>query len=237
MHLFFILLQLRLEDRDGGPIYTETDLSRVLVEPYNAISAAIFLLIVLYWAKMIWGKFKQHGFLSIAIPLLAVGGVGGTIYHAFRVSRIFLVMDWLPIMLLCLGTSLYFFIRIIGKWWMALLIMIFTFFAQGFLMRSGLIPIQLAVSINYMVMALIVLLPTYLMLHRTRFKNGKYVLYALFSFIAAITFRILDPQALLPMGTHFLWHVFGALACHNMIHYIFLLNEEEIMLSSFAEAK
>jgi hypothetical protein len=34
---------------DGGPIYAETDLSKIVAEPWNAYSSLTFLLPVIYW--------------------------------------------------------------------------------------------------------------------------------------------------------------------------------------------
>lgn len=223
MKLLFFLLQIRLQNRDGGPVYTETDISRLIVEPWNTVSAAVFLGIVIYWLYKLKGNFKGHLFLSIALPILAIGGVGGTLYHAFRVSRIFLMMDWLPIMILCLAASVYFFIRALGSWVPAALILVGAFALQSLLFATRWVPIQVAVNLNYIMLALLVLVPTSLFLYKTQFRYGRWVLYALGAFIAAIIFRMADPAAWIPMGTHFLWHVFGAVACHCMIHYIYVV--------------
>jgi len=64
---------------DGGPLYTETDFSRWLVEPWNTITAILFLAIVVYWALKIRKTYRQHPFLALALPVSALGGVGGMI--------------------------------------------------------------------------------------------------------------------------------------------------------------
>ena len=99
---------LQILRRDGGPIYAETNLSHLIVEPYNAISAILFLVVVVYWWSKLRGKYEQHTFLSYVIPILGIGGVGGTLYHAFRYTSIFHYMDWLPILFLCMAGSFYF---------------------------------------------------------------------------------------------------------------------------------
>ncbi|GAB4409520.1 MAG: hypothetical protein OHK0039_13280 [Bacteroidia bacterium] len=223
--LHFILLQLRLAD--GGPVYAETDTSHLIAEPWNGASALLFLFIVAYWVWLLRGRYRRHLFLTLVQSVLAIGGIGGTLYHAFRVSQVFLVMDWLPILLICLASSVYFFIRAWGRWLPALAVIVGMVLLQGVLFRSGWIPMRLAINVNYAMMGLMVLVPVVLLLVRTRFVAGQWVGIALLSFVAALFFRLADGWGWLPMGTHFLWHVFGAVACHSMFRYVYLLNEAE----------
>ncbi|TAE57441.1 MAG: hypothetical protein EAZ89_03920 [Bacteroidetes bacterium] len=233
MSLFLLQVPLRLPD--GGPIYTETDTSRFIVEPWNGLSAAFFLLIVVYWLSQIRGQWRKHGFMTAALPVLAVGGVGGTIYHAFRLSRVFLLMDFLPIVILCLCASVYFFVWVTGKWWLALLMIASGLTLSGlmfqFAERGGL-PASVAITVNYAIMGAFILLPIGWLLLKTHFRHGRWVGYALGAFLLALLFRWADPQAWLPMGTHFLWHTFGAIACHCVLAYVFWLNEDPEMLSA-----
>jgi hypothetical protein len=230
MTLIYLILQEVL--RDGGQRYTETDLSRLIVEPWNGASAVFFLLIVGYWALKLRGKYRQHLFLSINLPILAVGGIGGTIYHAFRMSEVFLVMDWLPIMILCLAASVYFFMRVLPHWGWAVSIVGFALISQVLMFRYQLLPMELAINVNYAMMGGLILVPTALLLWKTRFYAGRWVATALGAFLIAITCRALDYQALLPMGTHFLWHVFGAVACHSMFQYVFEIHEQPQLVSA-----
>ena len=150
-----IVLQVTLPD--GGPLYTETDLSQLIAEPWNAITAFLFLGIVVFWVHRLWGHFKEHIFLSSVLPVLAIGGIGGTLYHAFRVSSLFLFMDWLPIALITLGGSIYFIIRITGKWY-SFLFLILTAVGLEFL-NFSLVPPRFAVNVSYSIMGLLVLSP------------------------------------------------------------------------------
>jgi hemolysin III len=222
MILLYRLLQALLAD--GGQRYTETDLSHLIVEPWNGASAALFLLIVGYWAFKLRGQYRRHLFLSINLPILAIGGIGGTLFHAFRVSEIFLLMDWLPITILCMAASVYFFIRVLDHWWQAALLVGLTLLSQVLMFQYEWLPIDLAVNVNYSVMGALILLPTVLLLWKTEFYAGKWVGYALAAFVLAIACRALDSEALLPMGPHFLWHVFGAVACYSMFQYVYEIN-------------
>ncbi len=216
-----MLLQTRLPD--GGPLYAETNLDHLIAEPWNAASAALFLLIVAYWARKIWGKWRENPFLSFVVPVLAIGGIGGSLYHAFRVSQVFLTMDWMPIMILCLAASMYFFSLASGRWWLGLLVMVVLFFLQGLMYR--LLPPSFGINAGYALMGLMVLTPTVWLLALRRFEGAKWVALALIAFVAALFFRIADGWGWLPMGTHFLWHVFGAAACHLMLEFIYRLKK------------
>src|SRR5690349_15240074 len=87
----------RLPDRlpDGGPRYKETPPDPTLVsvaEPYNAVTAALFLVIVLAWGWRLWGRFGRYPFLAACGPILLAGGIGGTLYHAFRTQRAYFLL-------------------------------------------------------------------------------------------------------------------------------------------------
>lgn len=207
---------------DGGPVYTETDLDQVVVEPWNAVSAFLFLLVVVYWAYKLKGQYRQHPFLAYVLPVLAIGGSGGTIYHAFRYSELFLLMDWVPILILCLSAGFYFLMKSLDSWKPAVLITMGAFLLERMLFE--IFTPRIATNVSYIVLASFVLLPTWRMLHKNHYSRGKYVGYALLAFMWAIFFRIADRWEWLPMGTHFLWHTFGALACYMMIHYVYAIN-------------
>lgn len=207
---------------DGGGLYSETDLTRFIAEPFNALSAFIFILIAAYWILELKGSYRQHTFLWLCSLILAVGAVGGTLYHAFRISRIFLLMDWMPIMILCCLAAFYFLWRVLKSWWKALLVFIFWFVLQaGLFYILGTRNRLAAININYAMMALLVLIPLLLFLIRHQFRNAVYVFTALLMFILALFFRIYDDAHWLPMGTHFLWHCFGAMACHLVFLFIY----------------
>jgi hemolysin III len=180
-----------------------------------------------YWTIKLWGNFKQHTFLSIALVLLYIGGIGGTTYHGLRRWPIFIMMDWMPIMLLCLSAGVYFLSKL-TKWYFAVLIVAVYAFFQFYVRRlfsNG--DFQIFININYAFMAALVLFPVFGYLIKTDWKNGKWVGFALIAFIFALTFRIADKWDILSIGTHFLWHTFGAVASFCMLNYIYLVNQKK----------
>ncbi len=214
---------------DGGPVYVETDLSHTVAEPWNAISAAVFVGIAAWWIWVLRGRYRQFGYLSLAVALLMVGGVGGTLYHAFRQSRLFLVMDWLPILLICLSASAYYFRKAVGSWRPALWLLAGLFVLQ--FLNFQFVPVRMAVNVSYVFMAAMVLLPTLWLLVKTRFANAGWVFAALVAFGLAISFRIYDTDSGWHQGTHFLWHTFGAIACHAMFVFTYRLNSPAFQAS------
>ena len=213
---------------DGGTIYTETNLSNLFPEPLNTITSCFFLAIVVYWTFRVWGKAKQHTFLTIALALLYIGGIGGTTYHGLRRWPVFIMMDWMPIMILCLSAGVYFLAKL-TKWYYAVLIIGIYAAFQVYVRRLFSVgDFQVFININYAFMAAIVLFPVFGYLIKTQWKNGKWVGFALVAFIFALTFRIADQWEILEVGTHFLWHTFGAIASFCMLKYIYMVNEKAV---------
>lgn len=212
---------------DGGSLYAETNMQHLFPEPFNTFTSCFFLFIAIYWTVKIWGKSKEHTFLSGAVILLYIGGIGGTIYHGLRQWGFFIMMDWLPIMLLCVSAGVFFLAKL-TRWYYAVglvvLYIAFQYYARQQMSDGNL---QLFININYAVLAGIVLLPVTGYLMGTSFKNGRWVLFALLAFIFALTFRVADKWSWLREGTHFLWHTFGAVAAFCMFKYIYLINHKK----------
>jgi len=207
---------------DNGSLYTETNLQHLFPEPFNAITSLFFLVIAIWWTQKIRRSWKQFPFLSYALVLLYIGGIGGSIYHGFRIWRVFLIMDWLPIMLLCLSAGIWFIARL-TKWYYALLLVIGYFIFQYLLRQwaAGSGDFQLFINLNYAILASLVLFPVLAFLISTRFRHAKWVGFALAAFAFALFFRISDQWDLLSVGTHFLWHTFGAIAAFCMLQYVY----------------
>ncbi|KAF2516269.1 ceramidase [Flavobacterium salilacus subsp. salilacus] len=212
---------------DGGILYTETDLNQLFPEPVNTITSLFFILIAIYWTFKLRGQYKQHSFLTGAVILLYIGGIGGTIYHGLRQWWFFIMMDWLPILLLCVAAGVYFLAKVTRWYYAALLIVsyiLFQFFARREMAANG-GDIHLFININYAIMGCLVLFPVLAYLISTKFTNGKWVGFALLAFIFALTFRIADNWGWVSIGTHFLWHTFGAVAAFCMFQYLYTINK------------
>lgn len=225
------MLQERLNDwynqrlPDGGPVYAETDLNQFIVEPWNAFSSLAILIPAFYWLWRIRGSFSHYRFMLYAIPLVVLGGLGSALFHGFRVSPVFLVMDILPSALLTLSISIYLWIKVLKRWWYVFFIIIPAFLVRG--LFWGNLPQHVAINVSYFTTGVIVALPLLIILYKTKFRNIGTVLGAIIPFVLALGFRQLDASDVpfLPMGTHFLWHVFSAIGAYFMLKYLYILRE------------
>jgi hypothetical protein len=214
---------IKVEPNDDGPIYRETDMSRMPVEPWSTASNLVFLAVFIYFAIKTKFSYKKFPLVVVFLSILLIGWIGGTVYHATRSHDIWLMMDYMPIMFLVLMSSIYFWRELVGKW-----ILVFTFtllpiVAYRLLYETLTLPHSISISIGYSVMALVVVIPLILHCIYKNPKAWKFLVSALVSFAIAITFRILDEHLgeSLTMGTHFLWHLFGGFCCFFMIYYMY----------------
>lgn len=229
---------------DRGPRYTETPAdpravdAPAVAEPWNAVTASLFVVIVGYWAWRLRGRYRQYPFLCACMPILLAGGVGGVLYHATRASVVYFLLDVIPISLLGLAGAVYLLIKLgRGTGWgrvvlsslgalafyAAVNVLLFTGF-QGVVDR---VP-NLRVNLSYASIALLILTPMAVVLVRTRFRHGGWVVAGLVSFVFAWFFRLVDREmgAYLPMGSHWLWHTFGAITTALVIEYFYLVEGE-----------
>lgn len=208
---------------DGGPIYTETDLDRFIAEPFNAGSNLLFLVIVVYWALRI--RREPSRFVAGALPVLFVGFVGGTVYHATRSHPVWLAMDWLPIFALCVAASVR-YVRRLGASRRSLLLVYGAPFAVigllGAVLPDELRPLVLP-AVGYTTLASWVAGPLFLYVRAHPTLDRGPLVAAVAAFLVAISLRSLDRVAPWPLeatGTHFLWHAFGALSAHFVIGFV-----------------
>jgi len=206
----------------AGPVYLETDLSQAIVEPLNAATAALFVLIAIVWLIRLRRRWRERPFLLACLALLTIGGVGGTVYHAFRGHPVWLLMDWVPIAILGVAGSVYLFAQLLRQWGFALLVIpgyvAFQFGNFNLIARQSR---HVAIAISYTTLAAMPLIPAVIILIKTRFRNGWLPLSALACFALALLCRQYDAQwpEVLPRGMHFLWHGFGAAATWLILEY------------------
>lgn len=207
---------------DGGLLYKETDMAQFFPEPLNAITAVLFLVLAIFWTLKMKGNFKEYPFLTYCLVLLYIGAIGGTVYHSFRQWPVFIMMDWLPIMLLCLSAAFY-FVAQSTRWYYAVA-MVLGYLVLMFTLRNWILAdnTSLFINVNYAIMASFVVFSVLRYLMYTQWKAAQWVGFAVLSFVFALTFRIADKWEWFSFGTHFLWHTFGAVATFCMLNYIYL---------------
>lgn len=194
---------------DGGPLYFETDFDHLIVEPWNAISSLTFLVPVFYLLWKLRGHYREYAFLLFwAAPLMTIGGLGSTIYHAFRAHRFFLFMDFVPIAFLTVSVSIYLWLKVLPKWWWVIVIVLASVGLRfaAFNIFSG----QARINASYFITGVMIFLPGIIFLVKTHFYEVKLLIVSGFFLAVALFFRFADElqPPLLPNGTHWLWHIF-----------------------------
>jgi len=228
-------IQRRLPD--GGPVYVETppDIEKftgTVAEPWNTVSACLFVLIVLLWIWRLRGRYRDHVFLTACLPLLLAGGIGGVLFHGRRTSFAFFLLDVIPIYLLGLSVMIWIWVRLGPRWHHLIGFVAVLGFLQMFAQLR--LPRQWAINVSYASLALMVLLPVVLALVRTRFFQGGWVVTALICFALAWVCRIADTTRppLLTMGTHWLWHLFGAATTAALSVYVYHIEQVSLRSAS-----
>lgn len=223
MPLSFLASALAGSVPDHGPVYRETtDLSLFIVEPWNAWSSLTFLIPVFIFLWQLRGRYGQYAFIVwFCCPLLVVGGLGSTFFHAFRASTLLLLMDAIPIVILVIGISIWMWLKVLPKkiqlLWVLLIFFGLTFGSMQFL--NG----QDRISAGYFFRGWMLLLPCYLFLRQTNFQNSGRLFTAIGFFSLALLFRFLDEKieiSFMPWGTHWLWHVSTAFGAYFLGEYL-----------------
>ena len=217
-------------------MYAETNLHHLFPEPLNTITSCFFFILAIYWIIKLKVYSPNHAFLSVSSWLLLIGSIGGTVYHGLRKYPIFIPMDWVPILLLCLMCSIWLWTKVLGNRILGFGILLALFSVQYPISKlyEGRYS-HLIMNVNYALMALSVIVPLILYLIKIRFGHYRWVLSAIISFVVALFFRVADGWGWLSVGTHFLWHAFGVAATASMFLFIYKLNEDLIVI--YAEQK
>lgn len=215
---------------DGGPVYAETNLAQVIAEPWNAASALVFVGVALYWLFRLRGQYREYPFISLCLPVLTLGGIGGTLYHGLRSSAVYMYLDIGPIFALSFAAGLYLWSLVWKRWWY--FVAAIPLFLIGRYLGEAYLPAHTVINTSYAVLAVFLLAPILLVLRETDWKNSRWVFGALLSFALALFFRLIDLQAPLPMGTHWLWHVLGAVSSTTLITYLYRLRSLRTSSSS-----
>lgn len=210
-----------MELPDGGPVYTETAPDQFIVEPWNAISSLLYMLPALIWLWYLRKHFTRYRFILFAGILIILGSLGSTLFHAFRVSVVFLILDILPVAILTLSISIYFWTHVFKQWG-------YVFFVIGPLIGLRFIifnvfPDNLAINLSYALTGIMVALPLIILFFQKKLVKTHYVIYTMVAFGLALLFREMDSWQfqLLPMGTHFLWHAFSGVGTWFILGFLY----------------
>jgi hypothetical protein len=214
---------------DGGPVYAETGGDGFLVEPWNSLTSLLMLIPVIYWLWRIRKETGSYNFMLYAIPLMALGGIGSALFHGLRVSVVFLIMDIAPSAILTLSLAIYFWYKLLKKWYYVLIL-----FIPMILMRFmvfNILPGHAAINLSYAITGATILIPIPFLLHRMKYVGAWSIGLTLVCFGLALLFREADARAVVyfSIGSHFLWHVFSAIGGFFMLQYLYLFRKTELL--------
>jgi len=230
VNLFLTILVQQLDQYlpDGGPVYAETNIDAFISEPWNAISSLAIVFPAVYWAIRLKFNFKDYQFIYLSIPLLIAGGLGSLLYHAFRSSVWLLYMDVLPTALLTFFVGIYFWLRLFKKWYFVFLIITPITIVRLYLLFN--LDGEFAVNLNYLITGSLIFLPVLIYLFRHSFRYALNIFVSVFFLILSLYFREIDQISVtsLPMGTHFLWHIFSGIGAYFLANYLYLIRHEEL---------
>ncbi|HUR52666.1 MAG TPA: hypothetical protein VMZ71_00915 [Gemmataceae bacterium] len=222
---------------DRGPRYTETPPdpyapdAPLIAEPWNMVTASFFVFIALSWLVRLRGRYRAFPFLMTCLPILFVGGVGGTLYHGLRTRQLYFFLDVIPISLLVLAGTVYLAMKLWrGASWKFLLVAVVLNLGINRLLFNLVLPQnrQLAINLNYATLAVMVVLPMVFVLIRLRFRYLGLVVASLISFGIAWVFRLVDQYmgVYMQMGSHWLWHTFGAISTALLIEFFYRVERD-----------
>lgn len=233
-NLLFIFFKLAatVVPTDGGQVYAETDMSRTIVEPWNSVSSLFILLPAVYWGIKLKGRYREYPFITFCIPLLFLGGLGSTLFHAFRSSYYLLLLDVTPTAILTLSLAIYFWVKVLPSWWWIIPVV-----ALGVGLRIliyNTLEGQTSINASYAVTGTLLFIPTLLLLYQTRLAYSYYIFISLGCFVLALIFRRTDniEQSLLPMGTHFLWHILTGVGAFFLAEYLYKVHLDDFHVKS-----
>ncbi len=222
---------------DGGPRYVETPPDPTdpgapfVAEPWNTVTATFFIWIALYWLWRLRGRYRAFPFMVCCMPILLAGGIGGSLYHGTRAARLYFLLDVVPISLLGLAGAAFMAYRYFGRkraWLLIFLLLFYAVMNRVFFAALGPMNRQLSINLSYATLAMVILAPIALVLYRTRFRHGGWVVVGLISFAIAWACRLVDQYSAdtLTMGSHWLWHSFGAISTAAMIQFFYKVEGE-----------
>jgi hypothetical protein len=212
---------------DGGPIYAETPLhihdGQWLIEPWNAISSLLIVLPGLYFLYRLRGRLQGNLLLALCAPLLMLGGIGSTLFHALRSERALMMMDFLPTLAAFVLMIAYLWFRVLRSWVLAVGVLGLAFALTWWTGEH--LPLAYRINVAYFIRGTAFFMPLLVLLIRTRMHRAIYMFAGLALLMAALAFRYFDKSLvdILPMGSHFLWHAATGLGGLCIAEYLLSL--------------
>jgi hypothetical protein len=211
---------------DMMDVYCERVGPGLLAEPLNAVSNASFLLAA--WAA--WILAKRTGTLSagvrVLIALAASVGIGSILWHTYPVS-LTLILDIVPILIFVMWLIWLYARNVIGMR---------SLFAVA-CVAAYLLATFVGIQYSDVLHGALVYVPSLMVplvfgvFHARERMDARFTLLAAAGvFVAALFFRTIDNDVcpVLPIGTHFLWHILIGLVTYLSMRSLILSTRTEV---------
>jgi hypothetical protein len=140
-------------------------------------------------------------------------------------------MDVLPTAILTFSIGLYFWFKVMPTWWSTLSIVVpFTGVRYAsYTLFHG----HFAANLSYFISGVIIFLPLLVYLYRTKFDKWYLIVSSVGFLSVSLVCREMDMRVvhLLPMGSHFLWHLFSGFGAYFLAKYLYFIREKELRIT------
>ncbi|MCK5844539.1 MAG: hypothetical protein KAG97_07520, partial [Victivallales bacterium] len=194
---------------DGGAYNAETVPGRFPVEPLNALTNTLFLLLVVYWLRKTWFNLAKHPLITLLMPVLLLATIGGVGHHLFRNDRLWHDIDMLGIFFAVILACVFFWYRATHSWILSFCLTLIYPLAMRAVLFNASATDRISVFIVFTAMALWVFIPAIIHCLKKKLSHIGYLAAAAFVFTLAMICRQVDMGAkeYFDSGTHFLWHI------------------------------
>lgn len=197
----------------------------IWAEPINTISNVAFIIAGIL-AFMAWrnkgAPFRKSADILLLVLLLVTIGFGSGAWHLYATPET-LKMDVIPIVLFMNVFLLAASIRLLGLSWIGAVLLFVLFQGMNVAAQKFLPSDFLNGTIMY-VPAYALLFGMSLWLHIRKHPAKHLMFQALFIWTFSLIFRTYDNElcAVLPIGTHFLWHLLNAVVLYRLLNALIL---------------
>ncbi len=206
---------------DSLDLYCERTAPGLWQEPLNTLTNLGFLLaaalLLRHYLQVFRGRHDQGWDRLLLIALLAAIGVGSGLWH-LTAERWAMLADVLPITAFISLFLLVFLVRLAGLGLLPTLSLFLLYHGVNWATQAVLPPDFLNGSVFYLPTWMALLLMTFWLAHKGYAQWQGYA-WASGLFLVSLSLRTVDQAwcGVLPMGTHFVWHLLNALLLYLLV--------------------
>ena len=171
--------------------------------------------------------FKQYGDIWTLVVAMVLIGLGSGLWHTWALPGWTVIVDVVPIYLFINVYIFALYRRLGGLGWLTIGIVWLAFTAINITVQSNLPPDFLGGSIMYGPTMGFMLISALVLAFKGK-PEWKMFIFVTLLFATSLTFRTLDGPlcAIVPFGTHFMWHTLNAIVLYRLV--LVLLPKKEV---------